>query len=80
MVMTKSSIQSQARTIDLEVGKRIRSIRNEAEISMQTLAPQVGVSWQQLAKYERAENRVSAGRLWLIAKALGQPMTAFIPE
>lgn len=47
---------------------------------MQILAPQVGVSWQQLAKYERAENRVSMGRLWLIAKVLGRPVTAFIPE
>ncbi|WP_430822886.1 helix-turn-helix domain-containing protein [Brevundimonas intermedia] len=41
------------------------------------LADKIGVSFQQLQKYERGANRISASRLWRIAVALEAPMTYF---
>ena len=57
-------------SVDLYVGKRVRERRLAYGIGLKDLASQVGVSYQQLQKYEIAENRISAGRLWRIACVL----------
>jgi transcriptional regulator with XRE-family HTH domain len=48
-------------------------------MSQGELAERIGVAFQQLQKYERAANRVSASRLWMLAEALGQPTASFFP-
>lgn len=52
------------------VGNRIRTARILAGKAQQELAKEIGVSFQQLQRYERGFNRVSAPMLWLLARAL----------
>ena len=63
--------------IDITVGARITSQRLSNGMTQSDLATAIGVSFQQVQKYERGSNRVSASRLWLIAEALNVPMTYF---
>jgi transcriptional regulator with XRE-family HTH domain len=64
--------QSQRATlVDRHVGRRIRERRVMMGLSQQQLARIIGVTYQQAHKYERGLNRVSAGRLFSVAQALG---------
>jgi transcriptional regulator with XRE-family HTH domain len=56
--------------IDRHVGLRIRLRRKELGISQEKLADSIGLTFQQVQKYERAANRVSASKLWEMARAL----------
>ena len=67
-------------SIDEEVGAKIRSIRLQIPMSQETLAGQIGTTFQQLQKYEKGRNRVSASRLVMIAKALGVPAASLLPD
>jgi transcriptional regulator with XRE-family HTH domain len=62
---------------DVELGKRIRLRRVELDISQSDLADKLGVSFQQVQKYEKGVNRVGASRLQQIATALDVPVTFF---
>ena len=53
--------------IDREVGKKLREIRKSVGITQMGLADQLGLSFQQIQKYERGTNRISAGRLFKLA-------------
>jgi transcriptional regulator with XRE-family HTH domain len=57
--------------IDLAVGARIRLQRHAIGLSQQALAARLGLSFQQIQKYERGANRVSASMLVKTAQALG---------
>ena len=63
--------------IDDHVGSRIRERRIMLGLTQQQLAEMIGVTYQQAHKYERGINRVSAGRLFEIARALSAPITYF---
>ena len=56
--------------IDLHVGRRIRARRKEVRVSQERLAEQLGLTFQQVQKYEKGANRVSASKLYEIARAL----------
>lgn len=56
--------------VDRHVGLRIRMRRKELGVSQERLAEAVGLTFQQIQKYERAANRVSASKLWELAQAL----------
>src|SRR3981081_1498528 len=62
---------------DIELGKRIRLRRVEQRISQAELGDKLGVSFQQVQKYEKGVNRVGAARLQQIANALDGPATFF---
>jgi transcriptional regulator with XRE-family HTH domain len=62
---------------DVELGKRIRLRRVEQHISQTELGDKLGVSFQQVQKYEKGVNRVGAARLQQIATALDVPITFF---
>lgn len=64
--------------MDVAVGRRIRIERLARRMSQGELAAQIGVSFQQLQKYECGQNRVGAGRLTRIAEVLGVPVRALI--
>lgn len=66
-----------ANNVDIAVGHRIRLFRLNAKLSQTELADQIGVTFQQVQKYEKGVNRVGAGRLTQIATALNVPITAF---
>lgn len=59
-----------ARPIHSQIGARIRLARSNSQITQQELAGKLGVSFQQIQKYEKGVNRVDAGRLEQIASAL----------
>jgi transcriptional regulator with XRE-family HTH domain len=63
--------------IDQLVGKAIRAKRKELLQSQQALADALGVSFQQLQKYESGANRVSASKLWRIARAQVTPISYY---
>lgn len=56
---------------DAEIGLRIRAKRLQADMSQEKLGTELGVSFQQVQKYEKGTNRVSSARLHEIADALG---------
>jgi transcriptional regulator with XRE-family HTH domain len=64
-------------TVDIEVGRRIRVRRVAIGMSQTELADGLGLTFQQVQKYEKGVNRVGAGRLTQIAKILGVPIGAF---
>lgn len=63
--------------IDAHVGTRIRIRRGELNMSQGHLGEQLGVTFQQIQKYERGTNRVGASRLYEIAQVLKVPLTYF---
>ena len=65
---------------DLEIGQKIRALRVAKGVSQSTLGKGLGVTFQQVQKYERGANRVSAGRLQKIAEMLDTPITFFYGE
>ncbi len=65
------------RPVDVHVGSRIRLRRIELGLSQTELADKVGVSFQQLQKYENGKNRVSASRLYAISQKLKSPIAWF---
>lgn len=63
--------------IDVEVGARIKLKRKLIGMSQQSLAGKLGVTFQQVQKYEKGTNRVGASRLSQIATALDVPVSYF---
>lgn len=63
--------------IDQRVADRIRTRRIDRGITLQALARQIGVAFQQAHKYERGLSRISAGRLYRVARALETPIGFF---
>jgi transcriptional regulator with XRE-family HTH domain len=66
--------------VDIAVGHRIRVERLSRGMSQTVLADQLGVTFQQVQKYEKGVNRVGAGRLTKIAEALGVPVSTFFTD
>src|SRR3981081_3953215 len=62
---------------DAEVGRRVRSRRLECDFSQTELADRIGVTFQQVQKYEKGVNRIGAGRLQRISQALEVPVSFF---
>ena len=55
---------------DAEIGRRIRLLRSERDMSQEALGDELGVSFQQIQKYEKGTNRVSCSRIMEIARVL----------
>jgi transcriptional regulator with XRE-family HTH domain len=63
-------LKKEPTNIDQAVGARIRRRHMELAVTQEELAEQIGVTFQQVQKYEKAANRVGASRLYSIAAAL----------
>jgi transcriptional regulator with XRE-family HTH domain len=63
----------------LEVGRKVRSRRLELGLSQESVADNLGVTFQQLQKYEKGMNRVAAGTLFKLAKILKTRPEALMP-
>ncbi len=61
----------------LKLGKKLKKIRIENGIKQKQLALKLGISFQQLQKYESGENRITAGRLWQISQILQVEIQSF---
>ena len=63
--------------VDVHVGKQLRTQRIIMGLSQEALAKAVGITFQQVQKYERGVNRMSAGRLYDFSKVLSVPVAYF---
>jgi transcriptional regulator with XRE-family HTH domain len=66
--------------VDIHVGSRVRLRRTLLGLSQDKLARAIGVSFQQLQKYERGTNRISASRLYALSKVLGVGISWFFED
>jgi len=66
--------------VDVHVGKRVRLRRTCLGISQGKLGEAIGLTFQQVQKYERGTNRIGASRLWDISQALNCPMSFFFED
>lgn len=77
---SRGRINGQANPVDVYVGKRIRLRRSVLGLSQEQLAKMLGLTFQQVQKYERGMNRVSASRLWDVSKVLNIPVSFFFDD
>ena len=63
--------------VDLHVGTRVRLRRQILKMSQEKLGNALGVTFQQVQKYERGANRVGASRLWRMSEVLDVPVSFF---
>jgi transcriptional regulator with XRE-family HTH domain len=66
--------------IDIHVGSRIRLRRNMLGMSQEKLGESLGITFQQIQKYEKGANRVGASRVQAIASILGVPVAYFFED
>lgn len=66
--------------VDVHVGQRLRVRRSLMGLSQEKLAEAVGLTFQQIQKYERGMNRISAGRLFQFSEILGVPVSYFYDQ
>jgi transcriptional regulator with XRE-family HTH domain len=78
--MKKISMKRATAPMDKQIGLRVRTARMEAGKSQNELGVAIGVTFQQIQKYEKGVNRVSTATLHEIAKILQKPMAYFIED
>ena len=66
--------------IDMHVGKRLRLRRTLLGMSQEQLGAELNITFQQVQKYERAANRISASRLWDMSQILDVPISYFFND
>jgi transcriptional regulator with XRE-family HTH domain len=76
--MTSTKLRTE--DLDRVIGLRVRQARNELGMSQDKLGQELGITFQQVQKYEKGTNRVSASSLALIAQLLKKPITFFYDE
>ena len=67
-------------TVDIHVGARMRQRRTLLGMTQSKLADAVGLTFQQIQKYERGSNRIGSSRLYEFAKVLNVPVSHFFEE
>ena len=72
--------RARTQDIDRHVAARMRERRILLGLTQQQIADLIGVTYQQAHKYEKARNRIAAGRLYTIAQALGVEVGYFFEE
>lgn len=73
-------MKSKVGEIDRRVGSRLRERRGLLGLTMEQLGQRVGVTYQQVYKYEVGKNRISAVRLHDLARTLHVPMEFFFED
>ena len=66
--------------IDVHVGQRVRARRQVLGLSQSQLGAELGVTFQQVQKYERGTNRIGSSRLFRISRVLDVPISYFFDE
>src|SRR6266566_7737771 len=69
--------KKQANPIDAQVGNRVRIRRMLIGMSQERLGDLLGLTFQQVQKYEKGVNRIGAGRLFEVSRILGVPIDFF---
>jgi transcriptional regulator with XRE-family HTH domain len=79
-ITLRQDAQSDIHPLDLHVGNRLRMRRLRQNLTQEKLANLVGLTFQQVQKYEHGSNRISASRLYEIAVALQVPVSYFYED
>ena len=66
--------------VDVHVGSRVRLRRKFLGMSQERLGTAIGLTFQQVQKYERGANRIGSSRLWELSKVLSVPVSYFFDE
>jgi transcriptional regulator with XRE-family HTH domain len=66
--------------VDVHVGRRLRQKRMLSGLSQEQLAEAIGITFQQIQKYEHGTNRIGASRLWDLSLVLDCPISFFFHE
>jgi transcriptional regulator with XRE-family HTH domain len=77
MVKSKRKTKGTPDSVDVHVGSRLRVRRSLLGLSQEKLADSIGLTFQQIQKYEKGMNRVSAGRLYQFSQILEVPVSYF---
>ena len=72
--------KKQPNPIDIHVGSRVRLRRMMLGMSQEKLGEQLGITFQQIQKYEKGTNRIGASRLQHIARVLSVPVSFFFED
>lgn len=72
--------KKQANSIDAQVGNRVRLRRMLVGMSQEKLGEMLGLTFQQVQKYEKGVNRIGAGRLYRVAQILGVSVSYFYED
>lgn len=73
-------MQRKPNPTDIHVGQRLRAARMLAGMSQERLGAEVGLSFQQIQKYEKGHNRIGASRMQQLAQALNIPPSYFFEQ
>lgn len=77
MAKEKRKTKGTPDSVDVHVGQRLRVRRSLLGLSQEKLAEAIGLTFQQIQKYERGMNRISAGRLFQFSRILEVPVAYF---
>ena len=69
--------ESGPRPVDAHVGGRVRDRRTLIGMNQEELGKHLGLTFQQIQKYENGMNRITASKLWVISRVLGRPISWF---
>ena len=76
--LTKTALER--RHVEAEIGNRIRQRRTMLGLSQKQLGDAIGITPQQVQKYEKGTNRIAASALFIVAEALNVPVSFFFDE
>ena len=80
MAIGKRKTKGTPDPVDVHVGQRLRVRRSLLGLSQEKLAEAIGLTFQQIQKYERGMNRISAGRLYQFSRILDVPVAYFFEQ
>src|SRR5437868_7157320 len=78
--MRRRGVRGKPNPVDVHVGNRLRLRRTLLGLSQQKVGEALGLTFQQVQKYERGANRIGASRLWDLSGVLDCPISFFFDE
>ncbi len=76
----KTKPRAEARAFDVQIGRNIQKFRTKKGLTQKQLGDRLGLTFQQIQKYENATNRVSAARLFMLSSILEVPLISFYED
>ena len=76
----QNKLKSQMNPVDLYVGTRLKIRRSEMGLSQNAIGEMVGITFQQIQKYEKGANRIGSSRLYEFGKILKVPVSYFFEQ
>lgn len=76
----QTTVRKRPHPVDVAVGKKLKELRNMRRMSQSHVAGKLGISFQQIQKYEIGSNRISASKLYEMSSILGVCVSDFFSE